>query len=613
MTSQTASDPAAPQTSTVLVATSDSTARALLRRVLDVGAIEIVDASDGLEALALARRLELDLIVLDAFLAVMDGISVCGRIRALTDVDQPPIIIVGLSSERAVEIALDSGADDILTKPLNPALIRHRTRRLLTRRQEERRLRLMEHTLEAAPLGITLLDARTSEYSVLYANPGFERLSGYAPGEIQGRNLRLLRGPETDVAAMTDLRDAMGEGRASRMLLRNYRKDGSTFWNDLATAPLFDAAGRLTHFVAAQHDVSGLLESSRKGTGLSTEEVIAERTGELQTVLSHIEERRRFTETILNAMVSGILVTDQKGTVTFANLAALRTLGASLADCVGRSVVDLFGYNDELVEVIAGRVASAHEHRLDFPLISPGGTRFYVGMSITPAPAELQDEVGFIFLFRNLAETIEDEADPRLLVASEEPVTLVAVADEGVHERGTETSSEVDSAGAPASEPPRPRRITLSLRYCSPSDLVRRAADSLAPELELRDLDIDCAEDLPEVLLDRQQIVAALAILIGSAVHRCGAPDQVHVRLSATEGGGTRATRREVHIEIAFPRALITEHDMADEAGMHGHLTMRREDLVAAEKLVAANGGRLVRPVQDSGEQSIVVALTTVQ
>ncbi|MCU0242274.1 MAG: response regulator [Vicinamibacteria bacterium] len=95
---------AATQKSTVLVATSDATTRALLARALHVGAVEVIDATDGVEALALARRLDLDLILLDAFLAVLDGISVCGRIRALTDVDVPPIIIMGVRSERAVEV-----------------------------------------------------------------------------------------------------------------------------------------------------------------------------------------------------------------------------------------------------------------------------------------------------------------------------------------------------------------------------------------------------------------------------------------------------------------------------------------------------------------------------
>ncbi len=118
--------------------------------------------------------------MLDAFLAVMDGITVCGRIRAIAEIEQPPIIIIGLISERAVEVALASGADETLSKPLNPGLLRNRTRALLTRRQTEKRVGLMRRALDAAPAGITVLDARSSEYTVAYANPAFLELSGYS-------------------------------------------------------------------------------------------------------------------------------------------------------------------------------------------------------------------------------------------------------------------------------------------------------------------------------------------------------------------------------------------------------------------------------------------------
>jgi DNA-binding response OmpR family regulator len=147
--------------SLVLVATSDSATRNLLRQILQVGKVDIVDAVDGVEALALARKLDLDLIVLDAFLAVLDAIAVCGRIRALPDLDQPPILMVGLISDRAVELAVSVGADETLAKPLSPSLIRTRTRALLARRRDEKRRRLAQRAVDAAPVGITLLDARS--------------------------------------------------------------------------------------------------------------------------------------------------------------------------------------------------------------------------------------------------------------------------------------------------------------------------------------------------------------------------------------------------------------------------------------------------------------------
>src|SRR5262249_14962318 len=208
----------------------DTGTRALLRKALHVRAVDVVEAADGLEALALARRLELDLVLLDAFLAVVDGISVCARIRAIEGISQPLIAIMGLSSDRTVELAYSEGADEILPKPLQPALIRQRVELLLRRKQTENRLRLMERAVESAGTGITILDARSSEYPVTYANRAFLSMAGYTREEILGKNLRLLRGPETDVAAQTELRDAFSSGRSTRVLLKNYRQDSTTFW-----------------------------------------------------------------------------------------------------------------------------------------------------------------------------------------------------------------------------------------------------------------------------------------------------------------------------------------------------------------------------------------------
>jgi len=583
-----------PPRATVLVASSDSATRDLLRRVLDVPAVEVVDASDGVEALALARRLDLDLVILDAFLAVMDGVSVCARLRALTDVDQPPILVLGLSSERSIEVALTSGADETLAKPLNPALLRYRVRVLLVRRQEERRLRLLQRAVEAAPFGVALLDARSSEYEVALANPAFQRQTGYAAGELLGKNLRLLAGPATDVAALTELRQAMAEGRPTRVLLRSYRKDGQAFWNDLAASPVVDAAGRLTHYVSVQSDVTALLEAPEREAARAVDEAVAARTGEVEAALARVEERRRFTETILNSLVSAILATDAKGTVTFANLAALRTLGTSLHDCVGRSVVELFGHHEGVAEVIAGTVAAHPEHRLDFPLISPGGTRFYVGMSITPAPAAFRDEVAFIFLFRDLAETIDIETDPKLK-------QLATAQDEAdLH------------AQPPAAEPEAKQRVLLALRYTAPADLVRAAIQALAGKhrADGEFVRLETADDLPEVLLDRQQVTEALTILLASALEACPDPSEVRVRLTrveTTDGPGAKPSPA-ARIEITYP-AVITDRDLGTDPGGTARRPQRRMDFATAEKLLEANGGRLIRPPRDAAGGPVLAVL----
>ncbi len=603
------------QRATVLVASSDSATRDLLRRVLHVGAIEVLDASDGVEALALTRRLDLDLVVLDAFLAVMDGISVCSRIRALTDIDQPPILMVGLSSDRAVEVALTAGADETLAKPLNSALLRYRTRVLLVRREEDRRLRLLQRALEAAPAGVAVLDARSSEYAVAVANPELGRLTGYEPRELLGRDLRLLAGPATDVAAMTELRQAMAEGRPSRVLMKSYRKDRQPFWNDVATAPVLDASGRLTHYVSLQCDVTRLVEAPELEAARAVEQKVAARTHELESALARVEGQRRFAETILNSMVSAILTTDPQGTVTFANRAALRTLGISLADCVGRSVVELFGHHDGVAEVISGAVPTHTEHRLDFAMISPGGTRFYVGMSITPAPSEFRGEVGFIILFRDLAETIDLETDPHMkLLATEQDAVHTPLPD-AADGASPELAGPAETAGPPdqpaaGEEPAAPRRMVLALRYTAPADVARAAIEALAGRHEGDGafVRLETADDVPEVLLDRQQATEALTILLSSVLDRAPDPGDIRVRLTRADAPDGRSGHLvpAAQVDILAPPALITEEDLAAPAG-GSRRPHRRMDLAIAEKLLEANGARLIRPVRGAQGPALTV------
>ncbi|HSD65812.1 MAG TPA: PAS domain-containing protein, partial [Vicinamibacteria bacterium] len=589
-----------PSRATVLVASSDSATRELLRGALNVPAVDLVDAADGVEALALAGRLDLDLVVLDAFLAVVDGVTVCSRIRALPDVEQPPILVLGLSPERAIEVALTSGADDTLTMPLDTALLRHRARVLLGRHQHAARRRLVQRAVEAASAGVAILDARSSEYEVAFANASFLRQTGYAAEEILGHNLRLLSGPETDVAAMTELRQAFAEGRPTRVLLRSYRKDGRPYWNDVAAAPVVDASGRLTHLVTVQSDVTALLEAPERETARAVREAVGARTRKLETALARVEERRRFTETILNAMVSAILATDAEGKVLFANLAALRTLGTSLRDCVGRSVVELFGHHEGVAEVIAGSVPAHPEHRLDFPLVGPDGTRFYVGMSISPAPPTLRDEVAFIFLFRDLAETIDIETDPKLkqLTAAQDAADAALPPGPGAAPGGA-------AAGAPP-------RAGLELQPAAPADLARTAIQALA-ELHQADgafVRLETADDVPEVLLDRQQVVEALTLLLSGVLEGCPDPADVRVRLTRGEtpdgpGGGPAPAAR---IEIAYP-AVITDRDLGTDPGATARRPSRRMDFAIAAKLLEANGGRLVLAAGDAAGPALAVLL----
>jgi two-component system, cell cycle response regulator len=109
--------------------------------------------------------------------------------------------------------------------------------------------------IDAAPEGIVVCSAAGADQPVVYANAAFERLTGYEARELIGTDLRLLQGSDREQEGRTRLRQAMTEGVATRALLRNYRKDGTQFWNEIFLEPVRDAAGAVTHFVGYHRDV----------------------------------------------------------------------------------------------------------------------------------------------------------------------------------------------------------------------------------------------------------------------------------------------------------------------------------------------------------------------
>ena len=117
-------------------------------------------------------------------------------------------------------------------------------------------LALKDRALEVASEGFTIADARQPGQPLIYANQGFERITGYSIADVMGRNCRFLQGPDTDPAAMVEIRAALAESRPCLVEILNYRKDGSAFWNRLSITPVRDGAGIVTHFIGVQSDVT---------------------------------------------------------------------------------------------------------------------------------------------------------------------------------------------------------------------------------------------------------------------------------------------------------------------------------------------------------------------
>ena len=110
--------------------------------------------------------------------------------------------------------------------------------------------------VERTRMPMVIADARAADNPIVLANQAFLDLTGYAAEEIIGRNCRFLQGPETDPAAVAELRAALAEHRPVELELLNHRKDGTSFWNQLHISPVQDEAGETAYFFASQRDVT---------------------------------------------------------------------------------------------------------------------------------------------------------------------------------------------------------------------------------------------------------------------------------------------------------------------------------------------------------------------
>ena len=108
----------------------------------------------------------------------------------------------------------------------------------------------------AVSSGIVICDATRPDHPVSFVNAAFTRMTGYAAEEVIGRNCRILQGRDTDPEPLDRLRRALAQQRPITVTLRNYRKDGRTFWNELSISPIADAQGRIAQFVGIMSDVT---------------------------------------------------------------------------------------------------------------------------------------------------------------------------------------------------------------------------------------------------------------------------------------------------------------------------------------------------------------------
>ncbi|GAA0310312.1 PAS domain S-box protein [Halarchaeum salinum] len=272
--------------------------------------------------------------------------------------------------------------------------------------------------IEAAPVGIAISDADRADNPLVYVNERFEELTGYAESEIVGRNCRFLQGEKTDEAAVAELRAAIDAAEPVTVELRNYRKDGTEFWNRVDIAPIRNDVGDVTHFVGFQQDVT----ERRK------------READLEAVAAHLEA-------LFDNSPDMIEVLDTTGKRLRVNQRLCDELGYDEDELLGAGVWETDrSTTAEMVRETLPRLERGDRRRFEGRLERHDGSTFPVEVHLLRF--DVEGEPRFMAVVRDITQQKRREETLRALYESTQ--SLMDAADrQAVAEQAVETARGV--------------------------------------------------------------------------------------------------------------------------------------------------------------------------
>ena len=227
------------------------------------------------------------------------------------------------------------------------------------RKRDEEELRLRDRVVAASNSAISITDSNRPDNPIIYVNPAFEGETGYMAGEVVGWNHRFLQGSETDQPALEEIRAAIREERECRVVLRNYKKDGTLFYNEVSIYPVHDEEGRLTNFVGVQNDITERRQA---------EEALRESEKRLQS--------------LADATFEGIIFTD-RGEILDANETHAAMHGYELPEIIGKSVLELAV--PKCRDWVRQNILSESEEPYEVVAMKKDGTPFDVEIRVKPS------------------------------------------------------------------------------------------------------------------------------------------------------------------------------------------------------------------------------------
>lgn len=131
---------------------------------------------------------------------------------------------------------------------------------------------LLKMMINASNDGIVIAEREGEQDNILiYVNAAFERMTGYSSEEVLYQDCRFLQAGDRDQPSLARIREALRNNVSCREIMRNYRKDGTPFWNELSLSTVTNADDGLTYFIGVQTDVTAQVKAQQRVVQLESE------------------------------------------------------------------------------------------------------------------------------------------------------------------------------------------------------------------------------------------------------------------------------------------------------------------------------------------------------
>ena len=255
--------------------------------------------------------------------------------------------------------------------------------------EAEQMLKLLETAVAQAKEAVLITSARLDPPGpeILFVNPAFSEMTGYSQEEVLQKTPRILQGPKSDRAMLTELREALSRGEPFSGETVNYRKDGSEYYVEWDITPIRTSGGQISHFLSIQRNVT-----ARK---------LAE--NQLQEVFRQVEKSRNDLGSILNELRIGTAMTDENGRVVFLSAAAQQLFAKAEVNKVDMPWNDLFALDPEDTVQLQALIQKPPAERAKIPvhLDRTDGRRVWLEVDVRDDP---RDARGKIFFFYDVTE-----------------------------------------------------------------------------------------------------------------------------------------------------------------------------------------------------------------